>query len=92
MTHLVTKPAKVFGMSKPITEPEVLPPIVVARGTREWVKGDHPLGTVWYMEYAMFCLGHGFAVAGACEFYYRLGKAHHEFEALRTPKRSIVSG
>lgn len=63
----------------------------LARGTREWVK-DPPLGRLWLMEYAMFCLGHGLAVAGACEFYYRLGKAHHDFEQLRSGHRSIVVG
>jgi len=75
--------------------PKELPesPPVLARGTRDWVK-DPLMGTAWYAEYAMHCVGHGFAVAGACEFYYRLGRAHSEFEKMRTdkPKRSVVSG
>ena len=73
----------------------------LARGTREWVK-DAPLGKAWLLEYTMFCLGLGMAIAGALELQYRLGRAHRDFEDLRKvpalalprarTRRSIVSG
>ena len=70
--------------------------MTIARGTREWVK-DPPLGRAWLLEYAMFCLGACVQAAAACEFAYRLGRAHAEFEALRSdnkskPTRTIIYG
>ncbi len=53
---------------------------------------EHPLGWYWRAEYLLFCIGHNLAVAGALEFYYRLGKAHADFELLRgrTPTEKTV--
>ncbi len=66
---------------------------VIARGTKEWVK-DPPLGHSWCLEYMVHCLGSSLAAAGFCEYYYRLGKAHAEFEEMeRTqPIRSVIYG
>lgn len=69
-----------------------LPPMPRARGTREWVKADHPLGTSWFLVYAMQCLGTCVATAGGLELAYRLGSAHRDILDLRAPPRSKVYG
>lgn len=69
----------------------------IARGTRDWAKAP-PLGPAhaprgWMLEYAMFCLGLGLAVAGGLELQWRLGQAKREFDELAKKRgRSIVSG
>lgn len=63
-----------------------------ARGTRDWVKADYPLGTNWMIVYSMYCLGTCLTVCGALELAYRLGRADTELLNIRKPKPSKIYG
>ena len=43
---------------------------------------EYPLGSKWFVMFLIETLAHNLVVAGALEYFYRLGKVHREFELL----------